>query len=336
MFSFARFRPTEHVIHYRNGKIKREGRGLSFFYWKPTSSIVAVPISSSDLPFIFNETTLDFQTIAIQGQITYRIVDPRKVAELLDLTVSSNGDYLKKDHEKIGQRLINEARAATSTFVAGLSLKEALRSADSIAGAIAAGLAASASVLALGIQPLAIAVVAVSPTPEMSRALEAEAREGLQQEADMAVYARRNNAVAEERKIKESELNTEIAVEEKKRQIREAQMQVEIAVEEKKRQIREMQMQADVSVEEQRRSLVAVRAENERKDADTRAYALEMMFKSIAAVDWKTLLALSGGAVDSKVVIAHAFRELAENAEKIGSLNISPDLLDTLLKSTRP
>ena len=30
--------------------------------------------------------------------------------------------------------------------------------------------------------------------------------------------------------------------------------------------------------------------------------------------------------------IALAFRELAENAGKIGTLNISPDLLDTVLK----
>jgi hypothetical protein len=30
-------------------------------------------------------------------------------------------------------------------------------------------------------------------------------------------------------------------------------------------------------------------------------------------------------------LIAHAFRELAEGAEKIGQLNISPDLLNELL-----
>ena len=34
------------------------------------------------------------------------------------------------------------------------------------------------------------------------------------------------------------------------------------------------------------------------------------------------------------LAIAHAFRELAENAQKIGTLNISPDLLDRLLKTT--
>ena len=52
----------------------------------------------------------------------------------------------------------------------------------------------------------------------MERALETETREKLQQEADQAIYLRRNFAVEQERKIKESELNTEIAVEEKKKQ----------------------------------------------------------------------------------------------------------------------
>jgi len=39
MFSFIKFGPTDYVIHFRQGKIRREGRGLSFFYWKPTSSM---------------------------------------------------------------------------------------------------------------------------------------------------------------------------------------------------------------------------------------------------------------------------------------------------------
>jgi hypothetical protein len=39
--------------------------------------------------------------------------------------------------------------------------------------------------------------------------------------------------------------------------------------------------------------------------------------------------------MDSKALIASAFQELASNAQKIGELNISPDLLNTLL-STKP
>ena len=54
-------------------------------------------------------------------------------------------------------------------------------------------------------------------------------------QADEAVYARRNAAVAQEQLIKESELNSEMAVQEKKRQIREAKMIADIAAEKQRR-----------------------------------------------------------------------------------------------------
>ena len=41
---------------------------------------------------------------------------------------------------------------------------------------------------------------------------------------------------------------------------------------------------------------------------------------------------LSGHAMDAKTMIALAFQEMAENAQKIGELNISPDLLASLTK----
>ena len=145
--------------------------------------------------------------------------------------------------------------------------------------------------------------------------MEAEAREALQQRADEAIYARRNAAVEQERLIKESELNTEIAVEAKKRQIRETQMAAEIAV------------------EEQRSQLVDRRIENERKDADNRAYVLSETLKPLRDLDWKTLMMLNGKGVDPKAMIALAFQEMAENAQKIGELNVSPDLLKSLITS---
>lgn len=62
----------------------------------------------------------------------------------------------------------------------------------------------------------------------MSKALETGTREKLQQEADEAIYERRNFAVEQECKIKESELNTEIAVEEKQKQITEKKMESDV------------------------------------------------------------------------------------------------------------
>ncbi len=313
MFSFAKFGPTDYIIHFRQGKVKREGRGLSFFYWVPTSSIVSIPVGSADLPFVFSLLTGDFQMVMVQGQLTYRVAEPRKLAELLNFTITPGGAHVSDDPQKLGQRLINEAQGAAATAVASQTLRDAMRSAVAIEGAIMSGLRASHSVQMLGVEPVRVSVVAVTATPEMGRALEAEARERLQQEADMAIYARRNNAVAEERKIKESELNTEIAVEEKKRQIRETQTQ------------------ADIAIEERRKTLVDLQADNERKSAETKAYALDAMLKPIAGIDWEKLVVLGGGAADARITIAHAFRQLVENAERIGSLNITPDLLQSLI-----
>ena len=64
-----------YVLHFKNGNIKREGRGLSFFYYSPTSSITAIPMGSKDIQFIFNESTKDFQTITIQGHNNQKWVD---------------------------------------------------------------------------------------------------------------------------------------------------------------------------------------------------------------------------------------------------------------------
>jgi len=87
MLSFIKVPPTTYVLHYQNGKIRREGAGLSFFYWAPTSTIVAVPLASADVPFVFQETTSDFQSVTIQGQLTYRVADPKRLASLLDFTL---------------------------------------------------------------------------------------------------------------------------------------------------------------------------------------------------------------------------------------------------------
>src|SRR5258705_13271816 len=78
--AFMKAAPTTYVLHYRDGKVVREGRGLSFFYYAPTATIVAVPIGSIDVPFVFNEVTSDFQEVSIQGQLTYRVTNAQQLA----------------------------------------------------------------------------------------------------------------------------------------------------------------------------------------------------------------------------------------------------------------
>ncbi|MCJ8152885.1 SPFH domain-containing protein [Chryseobacterium sp. SSA4.19] len=333
MFGFRhiKFDSMTYVIHFSNGKIMKEGRGLSFFYFAPNSSIVAIPMGSNDLPFIFNENTRDYQTVKIQGQISYKITDPKALSNTLDFTVNEAGVYKKNDMEKLNQRIINLAQTSTSSFIHELSLKDAIRSAKQIEMNILEGLMNSEAIKTMGIEIMGTSILAVQTTPEMARALETETREKLQQQADEAIYERRNFAVEQERKIKESELNTEIAVEEKQKQIEEKRMETEVQQEENNRILREMKIAADISVESQRKQLIEQKTENDRKEAETQGYMVEASLKPYKEIDWKILSALTGKQ-DAKNNIALAFRELAENAGKIGNLNISPDLLDTILK----
>lgn len=332
--SYSKFDAMTYVIHFKNGRVSKKGRGLSFFYFSPNSSIAAIPLGSNDLPFIFEESTNDYQSISIQGQVSYKIGNPERLAELLDFTVDDRGIYKKNDIEKLNQRIINEAQTATSSYIHELGLKDSIRSAKSIETKIKDGLQTSQALTILGLEILAVNILAVKATPEMTRALETETREKLSQEADQAVYTRRNFAVEQERKIKESELNTEIAVEEKKKQIDEKKMEAEMQKAENDRKLREMKVQADIAVENQRKLLIEQKNANEMKEADAKGYVMETTLKPYKEMDWKLITALHNNS-DPKFSVALAFRQLAENAEKIGTLNITPELLDSILNDKK-
>jgi len=79
---------------------------------------------------------------------------------------------------------------------------------------------------------------------------------------------------------------------------------------------------------------VAAKVDNERKESESRAEALKAILEPVKSVDWRTLVAVSSG-IDSKTMISLAFQQLAENAGKIGELNVSPELLTTLLRPSR-
>ncbi|MBC8083511.1 MAG: membrane protease subunit, stomatin/prohibitin [Hymenobacter sp.] len=330
--SYSKFDSMTYVIQYKNGRIAKEGRGLAFFYGTLSSSIVAIPLGSNDLPFIFNDITTDYQSLSVQGQITYKISNPKQLAELLDFTVNSAGIYKKNELEKLHQRLVNEAQAATSSLVHELGLKQAIRSNKAVEVRIAEGLQASPAVALLGIEVLGVNILAIKANPEMERALETETRERLQQDADQAIYERRNFAVEQERRIKESELNTDIAVEEKRKQIDEKKMEAQVQRADNERKLREMQVRADIAVETQRAELLEQKTANERQEAETQGYVIDATLKPYRDLDWRTLVALNNNP-DPRFNIALAFRELAENAGKIGTLNISPELLESLLSN---
>jgi SPFH domain/Band 7 family protein len=316
MFGIRYFKasPTTFVRHHVNGRVQHEGTGLSFFYFAPTSTLTAVPVGSTDVPFIFNETTHDFQAVTVQGHLTFRVANPHKLAALLDYTVAPGGGRASDDPDKLPLRITYAAQNAMRGEIQSRALRAALVEADVIAARVQAVLAASPTLENLGVELLGFSILAIKPVPETAKALEAEARERLLREADDAIYSRRNNAVEQERTIRENELNTEVAVQTKQRQIEETRLAGQIAL------------------EDQRRQFVLTEAENSRTRADAQAYAVEATLKPLAALDPKSLQVLAARSVDPRLLVAMAFQDIAANAAKVGNLNISPDLLQTLLQ----
>src|SRR5215469_10382477 len=124
---YIKVQPTTYLLQYKGGKVVREGAGMAFFFYAPASSLVAVPIASTDAPFIFNEVTSDFQDISIQGQATYRIVDANRVAQLLNFALDRAGqNYVSDDPQKLSSRVINIIKVLTRKELQNLGLREAL------------------------------------------------------------------------------------------------------------------------------------------------------------------------------------------------------------------
>jgi len=334
-FKFIKFQPTEYAFMYKNGAVVKEGAGISFYYLAPTATILRVPIASSDCPFMFEEVTADFQTVSIQGQVTYRIVDCKKVVDLLNYTLNiRNGkkSYISEDPQKLPVRISNLVRVMAKKHLACLKLSDAVRSSEALAYNIFEDMRQNEEIRSLGIEIMGLTILAVQPNKETARALEAQTREKILKMADDAIYERRNASIEQERGVKENEYNTEIAIENKRRQVRETQLEAEQAEMRKQNELKNEQLDAEIKLEEKRKTFIALATENSKAEADAKAYELKETMTALAGVDTDVIKALAAMGMQPQALIANAFHNLAGSAEKIGQLNITPDLIREMME----
>jgi hypothetical protein len=333
---FIKSQPTTYLIEYKSGKIVRQGAGISFLYFAPTTTLAAIPAGSRDESFIFQQVTADFQTITVQGQVAYRINEPVKVAGMLNFALKPDGkSYESDDPEKLRQRVLSSVEVLSQKFIKSIGLKEALLASDKLVLNITSDLRSYPEITSLGVEIQGVSVLAIRPTPETARALEAEAREVILRQSDEAIFVRRNAAIENERTIRESELDTEVAVEQKKRTIRETQMEAEASIRRKKQELRDLEMDADIALEEKRKSFVAKNAENTKTIAEAEAHRVSSVMKAMENADPRIIQALASSGMQPGQLIAQAFVGIAERADKIGQFNMSPDLLQTLLSQPK-
>jgi SPFH domain / Band 7 family len=291
---FFQAQPTEYVLKYASGRVKKEGNGLAFYYWRHNTQIVVVPTSSTDAHFVFNEVTNNFQAVTIQGQCIYRIHNARQAAALLNFTMNPHTRaYVSEDPERLPGRIANVIQMETRGELQRRSLEDVLGQSETIAAQVFARIRDGALLEPLGVELLSLFFLTARPTPEIAKALEATYRETLLRRADEAIYARRAAAVEEERKIKENELST------------------------------------DITLEQQRQQLIDLQGANAQQEAEYRGKALEQEAEYSARAAELELAVYR--TLDPRAILALAMKELGHNADRIGNLTITSEILAALL-----
>lgn len=331
-FNYIKSSPSHYLLHFRDGRVVREGAGLSFFYFAPSATLVRVPLNAVELPFMFEDVTRDFQTVTLQGQVVYRVADPRKLAERQDFSIDARGQHLSDDPQKLVPRVLNAVKAQFRGLLQGLDLVAVLSGTAKLSAAARAALATAPALTEIGIAIDDLGLLAVKPTPDTSRALEAPMREQILKQADDATYGRRNAAIEQERSVRENELASELVIEEKKRLVRETQVESERAVLARQHALKVEDMANRVELEQRASELGELAAANQRRDAEVRAYALKSSVDALATLDARSLQALSMGQASPESLLAMSVSNIADNVARIGEFNFTPDLFRQMVR----
>lgn len=334
---YKKFESTDYVIKVKKGSIVDRGPGLSFFYNTMTTSMMVIPTTAFDTSFAYDDImTADFQKLNVQGDISYVIANYEKAAKMVNFSYKDT----KKEYETVlsqakatmAKRILNLTKVYIANFISSRQVREAIKTAEELAQVLRNALKEDETIQEYGIKILAVSILGISPQPDTRKALEAATREEILKQQDDAIYKRRNSAIEQERAIKENELNTEIKIAEKEKERKEKEMETSRMLQEKQAELDARKIADDINLEEEKKKLVNLQTENEKKKSDAKAYDSQVLLATFAGVDSEIIKALAISGMDSKALIAKAFAEIGDKADKIGMLNVSPDLLETLTR----
>ncbi|HEX5184053.1 MAG TPA: SPFH domain-containing protein [Allosphingosinicella sp.] len=299
-----------HVIRYRRGRVRQSGRGLVFWFRPQTASIAELPMDDREMALFVKGRSQDFQSVAVQGVLSWRVADPETLAGRVDFSIGLfTGDWQSEPIQRIETRLAGLVNQAALQYLAEAPVRPLLDAGpEPLRRRLETALAADPALAEIGIAMVALRLTNLAPTAELERALQTPTFEALQQKADEATFERRALAVEKERAIAENELanKTELAR-------RETLLIAQQSENERARAAGEAEaMQVAAAAEAERiRTVESAKAEAER--------ARIAIYRDLAP----------------GVLAGLAARELAGKLDTIEHLNVTPDLLATLVGEFR-
>jgi regulator of protease activity HflC (stomatin/prohibitin superfamily) len=292
-FRYLKSRPTDYVIVYRGGRVQRQGLGLSGFVYAPFATAAAVPTDARDEIFAIEAMTADYQTITIQGLISFRVKDAAVAAARQDFSINlATGVHTAEPMKQIVERLRAIAQTACRDALIRSTLDAALNKSDELAQVIMRGIADDKRLSGDGVAVDRVLVLSLKPTPEIRKALEANLREQLLRQADAAMFERRRAATADEHDLK-------------------------LRDEKNKRELAENALANEQALEAERRKVAEARAETQKAEAGADAEALRIRLKP-----WTE--------VNAQHIAAMAFKDWANRETHLASLSIGGDALERL------
>ncbi|RED10660.1 SPFH domain-containing protein [Pontivivens insulae] len=311
--NLLRAEASQHIQYFRKGVLQKSGRGLSIWFDPNGASLTEVPMNDRELIFMIKGQSSDYQDLAVQGSVIWRVVDADKVASRIDFGIDINrGVRLSKPEEQIKSVLTGLVRQFSDAYLKDKGVRDLLEAGLSpVQAAITDGFQADPTLDGMGLEVVSIRVSALSPSPEVYRALQAPTFESLQQKADEATFSRRALAVDKERAIAENELSNQIALAARRKEL--------IA-----REDANARSEAEAKAAAKQ---ITIEADSEAKIVGAEAEAKRIRLVEQAAADMEKARMAAIAEVPPAVMFALAAQEFAGKLEKIDSLNVTPDML---------
>lgn len=301
---------SNYIIRYRNGRVRQSGRGLVFWFRPQAASIAEVPMDDREMAVFVQGRSKDFQTVSVQGTLSWHVTDPLRLAERVDFSIGLvRGAYESEPVERIETRLAGLVNQVALQYLAEAQVRPLLDAGvEPLRLRLEAALAADTSLADIGIAVAAVRLTNLAPSSELERALQTPTFESLQQKADQATFERRALAVEKERAIAENELanRTELARREK----------LLIAEEAENARNRATGVAEAQQVESQAEAERIRTVESARSEAEQARIAI---YRDIPPA----------------VLLGLAAREFAGKLETIEHLNVTPDLLASVIGEFR-
>lgn len=319
--SHLRSEASSHIRQYRGGKMRREGRGLSFWFDPHGASIIEVPLADRELTFLVKSQSSDYQDLAVQGTILWRVADAARLSDRVDFALDlKTGKPQGKPEDHIRSVLSGLARQFADDYLKPLGVRAVLEAGLApMQAALNAGFASDPTAGDMGLEVIAVRVASLAPSSELARALQAPTFEALQQQSDEATFARRALAVEKERAIAENELNNQTELAARKAEL--------IAREDANARAEAEALSAAEKITAEGAAAAKVIA------AEAEATRIRAVEQAEAEMEKARMAALAQ--VHPQALYALAARDFASKLERIDSITVSPDMLAGLMQQVR-